>query len=271
MGSWRAVVLGLVGLALAGTTLSMLLSPWLVVPPVGAAGLVLVGAALAVDFFGVARLRTEWSGFTADHRQAWGRAKLLDRRFYRQRKVGSPRTRATARSLLLAYAESGRLSVAKDVIDFLGADMIFSGPGSDSVADAVRAMALTEMDRAEEAMSLLDALESSKRRQRLPVVGYAAARIAIYNRQYRQALERLEQALEVERMPAGARRDLEMLRAACLAHLGRAQDATSALAQLSQGGFRRDVESMTELAHEQGDVCVALAGRSALEYGAPYR
>ena len=258
-------------MAAVAAALSLEISPWVIVPPILAAGCVLFGAALAVDYFGMARLRTEWRGFTADHRTAWGRAKLLERRFYRQRKVGSPRTRATARSLLLAYAQSDRLAEARDVIDFLGADTIFSGAGTDAVADALRAIALAEMERDEEAQALLAALQQSRRRRRLPVVAYAAARVALGSGSYRVGLDSLGEALASTKVPSGARRDLVFLQAEALAHLGQAHEASQALAELVARGFRRDVESLTELAHERGDVPLALAGRAALDQANPYR
>lgn len=269
--SWRSTAGGLLALAAAGVVLSVHMSPWIVVPPLLAAGLVLVGAALVVDYFGVARLRTEWSGFTSDHRHAWARAKLLERRFYRLRRAGSPRTRATARSLLLAYAQSDRLSDARDVIDFLGADTIFSGAGSDPVADALRVIALAAMGRERESHELLAAVERSGRRRRLAVVGYAAARVALLDRKPRAALERVDEALEARALPTGARRDLEFLKAQALAQLGQHHDASHALAALVAAGFRRDVEGLTELAHQRGDVALALAGRSALDQANPYR
>jgi len=258
-------------LVAAGVLMSVHMSPWIVVPPLLAAAVVLVGAALVVDYFGVARLRTEWSGFTSDHRQAWSRAKVLERRFYRLKRAGSPRTRATARSLLLAYAQSDRLGDARHVIDFLGADTVFSGAGSDPVADALRVIALAEMGRERESLELLEAVERSSRRRRLAVVAYAAARVALLARKPRRALDRIDESLAAKALPPGARRDLVFLKAEALANLGRSSDASLALAELVATGFRRDVEGLTELAHQHGDVALALAGRSALDQSNPYR
>lgn len=271
MGGWLFTVIAFLGLFGGGIALGFEVSPWVIWPPVAAAALVLIAAALTVDYFGMSRLKSRWRGFSADHRQAWQRARSLERRFYRHRRAGSPRTRATARSLLLAYAQCDRLDEARGVIDYLGAETIFSGPGADAEADALRAVALAELGRMDEAAELVELLERSRRRRRLPVVGYAAARVAQTRGDHGGAIERIDEALSRPDIAAGARRDLIILRARSQARRGLANQASEALAELAAAGFRREVEDTTERAHERGDVPLALAGRSALDQASPYR
>jgi hypothetical protein len=271
MAAWLLTITGFLVVAGLAAVFGLDVSPWVVWPPVVSAGVVLTAAAMAVDYFGVARLRSSWRGFSGGHRQAWGRARVLETRFFRQRKAGSPRTRSTARALLLAYAECDRLGDAREVIDYLGADTIMSGAGADAVADALRVIALAELGRGQEAHNLLDAIERSNRRGRLPVVAFAAARLAQIEGRHRSAIERIDGALERKSMEPGARRDLEILKARSLAILGCAHDAAEVLAALAARGAKRAVEEVTERAHQRGEVALALAGRSALDQASPYR
>ncbi|MBT8494638.1 MAG: hypothetical protein KJO07_16405 [Deltaproteobacteria bacterium] len=271
MAAWLVTVTGFLVLGGLAVVLGFEASPWVVWPPVASAVVVLVGAAMAVDYFGVARLRSRWRGFAGAHRQAWTRARALELRFYRQRKSGSPRTRSTARALLFAYAECDRLSDAREVVDYLGADTIYSGPGADAVADALRVIALAELGRGREASELLTAIERSSRRRRLPVVSYAGARLAQIEGRHRAAVERIDEALARSAIESGARRDLALLKARSLAVLGCAHDAAEVLSELAAHGARRAVEETTARAHERGEVALALAGRSALDQAAPYR
>lgn len=271
MGGWLFTVAALLCTMGGAVAMGSEVSPWVIWPPVAAAITVLTGAAMAVDYFGVSRLRCQWRGFTGDHRRAWQRARSLERRFYRHRRAGSPRTRGSARALLLEYAQCDRLTEAREVIDYLGADSIFSGPGVDSVADALRAVGLAELGRQREAEELIELLDRSRRRRRQPVVGYAAARVAQARGDHLAAIARVEESLSTRAVPPGARRDLVILRARSQALRGFAHEASEALAELAAAGYRREVEDATERAHERGDVPLALAGRSALEQGSPYR
>jgi hypothetical protein len=271
MGQWRTIAAGLavlIPVAVVGATRT---SAWLVVPPVVAAIGVLLAAALAVDYFGVARRRAGWGGVGADPRQAWTRARALEHRFGEQRAKGSPRTSWTARSLLVALAECDRLDDAGPVVDFLGADAMYGRVGADATADALRAVALAELGRTDEARELCEALERRRRLRRRPVVGYAVARVAELDGRPADALARVDRALRARRLAPAARRDLRILRARCLAALSRHHDAARELAELADGGWKREVEQLTEHAHARGATALALAAREALSAATPYR
>lgn len=271
MSQWRTIAMGLgvlLPVAIVGATRT---SAWLVVPPVVAAVGVLMAAALAVDYFGLARRRAGWGGTSSDPRRAWTRARALEHRFGSQRATGSPRTAWTARTLLIALAECDRLDDAGPVVDFLGADAMYGRIGADVTADALRAVALAELGRRDEARELCTAIESRRRLRRRPVVGYASARVAWLEGDPSTALERIERALAGRRLPAAAERDLRLLRARCLASMSRHHDATRALAELAAHGWKREVEQLAENAHARGDTALALAAREALSEATPYR
>ena len=142
MGQWRTMAAGfglLIPVAAIGAART---SVWVILPPLLAAAMVLLAAAVAVDYFGFARRRVGWSGVSGDPRRAWMRARALEHRFDDQRRKGSPRTSWTARSLLLALAECDRLDEAATVVDFLAADALSARIGADPTADALRALAL---------------------------------------------------------------------------------------------------------------------------------
>lgn len=271
MGQWRTLLLGLALLVPVAVVGASRTSAWLVLPPLIAAALVLLGAALAVDYFGVARRRAGWGGVGDDPHRAWTRARALEHRFGEQRAKGSPRTGWTARSLLLALAECDRLDDAGAVVDFLGADAIYARVGSDATADALRAVALAELGRMARARELCVALEASRGLRRRPVVGYALARVAEIDGRRAEAIERVERALRSRRLPASARRDLRLLRARCLAGLSRHNDAVRALAELASDGYAREVEQLGHNAHARGETALALAARQALSDATPYR
>src|SRR5437762_2664446 len=69
MGSWRVLVMGwgtiLVACLAVGTETSLPA----VVPPLAAAAFVLIGAAIASDYFGLQRRSTPWRGRTAEARR----------------------------------------------------------------------------------------------------------------------------------------------------------------------------------------------------------
>jgi hypothetical protein len=232
--------------------------------------LVLITAALTVDYFGLARRREDWSGFAADRKLAWTRARALERRFARERSSGSPRTGWTARNLLLALAGADRLGDAKTVVDFLCVDAVYTRVGTDATADALRAIALAELGRAGEANELCDALTEG-RTARFAVVGYAAARVAELQRRPSSALGHVDRALTCRNLRPGARRDLMILRARILAALSRAEDATTVLRELVSQGYLREVEHLAERSAERGNIAAARAARSALGEAAPYR
>jgi len=268
---WRAIAAGLALLIPVACIGAARTSAWLVVPPVAAAAVVLMAAALVVDYFGVARRRLAWAGVGEDSRRAWARARALEHRFSRQRAAGSPRTALTARSLLVALAECDRLDDAAAVVDFLGADAMFCRVGVDVTADALRAVALAELGRLDEARELGEALDGHRRLRREPVVAYAVARVAELDRRHREAIERVDPVVHSRRVPPAARRDLRMLRARCLAALGRNHDAVDELAQLAAGGWKHEVEQLAGHAHTRGQAALSLAARDALCQATPYR
>ncbi len=269
MAFWRLWTAVLVILGLFAVVLACLISPMLVFPPLAAATLVLTAAALVVDYFGIARKRDGWGGFARDPRAAWARARLLERRFHRERQLGSPRTGWTARSLLLALVECDRLEDSREVVDFLSIDAIYTRIGSDITADALRAVALAELGRLGEARELVAALLTS--RPRAPIVGYAAACVGEAAGELSPALEHVDRALATRRLARGARRDLLLLRARLLARSGRTQDAAMLLGDLAAQQHRREVEQLAERATHRGDAAVSLAAKQALRAAAPYR
>jgi len=278
MGQWRIVSGAVVVLGAIAVLGAQQTSAWLVLPPLAAAAVALLAAALAVDYFGMARRRTGWGGLGANSRQTWTRTRALEHRFDDQRAKGSPRTSWTARSLLIALAECDRLDDASAVVDFLGADAVHGRIGVDVTADALRAVALAELGRTDQARELCDALERSRRHRSRPVVGYAVSRVAEIDGQAAVALSRVEKTLQYHqglarrrRLTPSAQRDLRMLRARCLASLSRHHDATRALAELVADGFQREVEQLVEQAAARGHTALAVAARQALLEASPYR
>jgi hypothetical protein len=271
MGQWRTLLLGLALLAPVAVLGATRTSVWLVLPPLVAAAAVLLAAAVAVDYFGVARKRAGWGGVGDDPRRSWTRARALEHRFGQQRAKGSPRTGWTARSLLLALAECDRLDDAGAVVDFLGADAIYARVGADVTADALRAVALAELGRMGLARELCEALDGDRRLRRRPVVGYAVARVAEIDGRRAEAVDRVGRALRARHLAPSARRDLRLLRARCLAGLSKHAEAVSALAELASDGFAREVEQLGHNAHARGETALALAAREALSDATPYR
>ena len=92
MGQWRTMAVGFLALIPVAVYGAAETSVWVVLPPLVAAALVLLIAAAAVDYFGIARRRVGWSGVSADPRRAWMRARALEHRFDVQKRRGSPRT-----------------------------------------------------------------------------------------------------------------------------------------------------------------------------------
>lgn len=271
MGSWRFIaiaVVALVAVSVAGASHASIL---LVGPPLLAAVLVLGIAALTVDYFGLGRRSDRWAGFDSEPRRAWTRARALETLFVRQKAAGSPRTASTARSLLLALAECDSLSDARPVVDFLGADAVYARVGSDVTSDALRAIALAELGRADEAHALCEALHEGRRSRQMVVVAYARCRVAELDGRWVEALVDAERILQRRDLRPGARRDLELLRARCLARLARPEQAATLLARLVSEGYRHEVEQVAHRAGERGHTAVAMAARAALSAAIPYR
>ena len=261
MGSWRVLVMGwglILALCLAVGSETALPA---VVPPLAAAAVVLVAAALASDYFGLARRATPWRGQVAATPVTRTRAAALEQRFRREREAGSMRTGATARALLVALAELEAWPRAADVVDFLGADAM-TRAHRDVVADALRALALAELGREARARRVLDALGPRPE----PVVAWAWARIAMREGRVAEALAATALAAD----GAGGDpvvRDLALVRVRLLARTGAGDDARALLTRLAGDGFRREVEA---LVHDR-DVLVGLAAAEALGLRSTYR
>jgi hypothetical protein len=243
---------------------------WIVLLPAVAAVFVLVTAALIVDYFGLLRRREDWSGTAGDARAAWLRARAHAHRFRSLKRRGSPRTSRAARSLLLSLAECERLEEATEVVDFLGADAVFARVGGDPVGDAMRAIALAELGRLDEARKLAGKLLAARRCGRRPVVRYAWARVAELDRRPHDALAKLDPTL-IRHVPRGLMRDVHVLRARALVRIGRTEAAADALRELVGAGCRRDVERLADRSRERGEAGVAMAASYALSASAPYR
>ncbi|HTJ44766.1 MAG TPA: hypothetical protein VL463_21820 [Kofleriaceae bacterium] len=260
MGSWRVLVVGwgaILALCLAvGSETSMPA----VVPPLAAAAFVLVGAALASDYFGIKRRATPWRGQVASSQAARMRVAALEQRFQRDREVGSVRTPSSARALLVALVETSAWSRTADVVDFLAADAL-TRPHQDPVADALRACALLELGRAPEAKRLLDELRTKE-----PVVAWVRARQAEREGRLADAEAIANGAAKTWTEP-GVRRDLLILRASLLARIGHGDRARVVLGDLIRAGFRRDVEHMLETR----DARVSLVAQEALGLRSAYR
>jgi len=105
MSSWRVLVgawLGIAGIAIA---IADRTSTAAVIAPVATAALVLAGAALASDYFGLRRRRQGWAGQHPPSAIARARVAALALRFHRERDRGGLATATTARELLFALAE----------------------------------------------------------------------------------------------------------------------------------------------------------------------
>jgi hypothetical protein len=270
MGRWRFLVAASVTAVVAAIILGFYAGAWVVVPPVLAALGSLAAAALAVDYFGLARRREGWSGVAVDPRAASVRARALGRRFQWLKRRGSPRTAQAARGVLLALAECDRLIDAGEIVDFLGADAVFTRVGADPIADALRAVALAELGRLDEARPLAGKLLGANPRRARPVVVYAWARVAELDRRPRDALARIIEA-NGQRDPEWLRRDFCVLHARVLVRLGRQEEAADTLRKLCDDDHRRDVEWVLEQARARGDAGLAVAATHALAAASPYR
>jgi hypothetical protein len=263
MSSWRTVCVAALGIVAVAAVGAELTSPTVVVPPMIAALVVLLAAALAVDYFGFARRQLGWDGFVASTQARRTMVTALERRFVRERKAGAVRTGATARTLLVALAEDDDLRRAADVCDFLAADAA-TRVHKDVVADALRVLALAELGRLAEARRVDDTLGA--RVSALPVVAFARGRTAECAGKLPAALAHVDRGLRGDDR-RGARRDLGVMRARLLVRLGRGEDARVELDRVARGGGRRTVEALVVVE----DAGVALAARQALGLAAIYR
>ncbi|RMH43134.1 MAG: hypothetical protein D6689_06040 [Deltaproteobacteria bacterium] len=256
-----------IGLALASAWRA---GTWVVLLPVLGAVVALTGAALAVDYFGLGRRRAVWPSARPDPRAAWRRSRALWRRFRALKRSGSPRTAPVARALLLALAECDRLREAGEVVDFLAADAAFTRVGADPVADAVRAIALAELGRVDEARPVAGRLLAAPRCARRPIAVYAWARVAEVDGRVDAALRAVDESL-LARAGSALRRDLLLLRARCELRRGRGDAAADVLRRLARERGRRAVEEVADASAARGDAALAVAARAALSAAAPYR
>lgn len=262
MSGWRGLLACAAAVVAAVAALGVAVSPAVAALPALAAAAALTGAALAGDYFGLARRRRGWDGTvepTAARRLA---AAALAQRFERARRSGGLGAGAAGRALLLALAEQRSLDRAGDVVDFLSAEAQLR-PHADVVADALRALALAELGRPAQARAVLDGL---RRHEATPVVALATARLAERERRWTDGLRATDRALG-DRPRRGARRDLAVARARLLAGAGRLEDARRELARLADDGGRGAVEALVV----EADGPVALAARQALGAAAAYR
>jgi hypothetical protein len=261
MGSWRVLLAGwgaILALCLAVGSETSLPA---VVPPLAAAAFVLIGAAIASDYFGLVRRASPWRGQIPPSGPARLRVAALEQRFHRDRDTGAVRTPSSARAFLIALAELGAWSRAAEVVDFLAADAI-TRPHKDAVADALRSAALYELGRPGEARRLLDAIGVTRE----PVVAWVRARAAEREGRLAEA-ETIAGAAARTWAEPGMRRDLMLLRASLLARTGKGDRARVVFGDLISAGFRREVEAVLD----GGDARVELAAQEALGLRSTYR
>jgi len=263
MGSWRVLVMGWGAILIACLAVGSETSLPAVVPPLAAAAFVLIGAAIASDYFGLQRRSTPWRGQIAPSPAARARLAALEQRFHRDREAGSVRTPTSARAYLVGLAEQGAWSRTPEVVDFLAGDAL-TRPHRDVVADALRAAALVELSRAAEARRLLEGLGRNAARE--PVVAWVRARLAEKDGHLVDAETIAATASKIWAEP-GVRRDLMILRARLLARTGRGDRARAVLHNLIEAGFRRDVEALLD----SGDARIGLVAQEALGLRSEYR
>ena len=265
MSSWRTFVIGALAIVATSVVGGFLTSVHVVLPPMVAALAVLIGAALAVDYFGLQRRHVGWHGRVRPSAASRSRLRALERQLRRERQAGSFRAPTTARTLLVALAEHDELRHAAEVVDFLAADAA-TRAHRDVVADALRVLALAELGRVAEARVVDDQL--GPRAGTIPVVALARARLAELAGQPAAALAHVERGLGGRaRRGEPAQRDLALLRARLLVRLGRRDDARHELAVIAAAAGGRDaVEGLLG-----GDAGVAMVAREALGLATVYR
>lgn len=246
MAPWRTLGMSVMALGFVVAIGAVVVSGWVVLPPLLAATLVLTGAALSVDYFGFRRRTTDWTGTRRPGAAVSAHLHALEARFARDRRRGSVHAAASARQLLLALAELDRLRHAGAVLDCLAAESV-SRFRHDPCGDALRALALSELGRPAEAARLDRALPADA--GRAPVVAWARARMA-------------------ERRPgSGVAHDLDALRARLSLRAGKADEAERVLRGLAGAGGRPWVERLAD----DEPVALALLARRALGLDGAYR
>lgn len=264
MGSWRLLALGWGVLLGVCAALGLVTSLPAVIPPVAAAGVVLMGAALACDYFGFSRRALGWNGRVASSAAARARLAALEQRFVRERDHGSMSTGATARSLLVALAELGQLRRSADVVDFLHADAL-TRAHRDTVGDALRALALAELGRGPQARRVLGELD--RRGGREPIVVWARARVAELEGRLGDAVALYESAVPASGALAAVERDLALEEARVLVRVGSGEKARVLLVRVASAGWSREVAGLLD----GGDARLGLVAQEALGLVTAYR
>ena len=241
---------------------AVVVSGWVVLPPLLAATMVLTGAALSVDYFGLRRRATDWTGTRRPGPAAWANLQALEARFVRDRRRGSVYAAASARSYLLALAQLDRLGRATAVVDCLAAESV-SRFHHDVCGDALRALALAEIGRPAEAARLDRAIGPAA--GATPVVAWARARMAARRGAVAEGLAALDRAAPVPGSTVA--HDLAALRARLCLRVGRADESERVLRELAASGGRPWVEQLAD--DEQ--VALAQLARRALGVDSAYR
>lgn len=262
MAPWRILGVSVLALGSMVAVGAVMLSAWLVLPPVVAATAVLASAALSVDYFGLRQRLTDWTGMRRPGPAAWAQLHARQERFARDRARGSVHAAASARALLLALAELDRLRQAGDAVDCLAAEAC-NRFRDDVCGDALRALALSELGRTAEAARLDRSLGADA--ASLPVVAWSRARICERRGALSDALAALERA--VVRPGTTIAHDLAALRARLQLRIGRADAAEATLRALAVAGGRTWVEDLLTTAPPS----LALVARRALGDVAAFR
>jgi hypothetical protein len=265
MSSWRTFGIGAAAISVTAFVGGTLTSAMVVAPPVIAALVVLLIAALSVDYFGITRRKTGWTGLVTPTRVSRAMMSALERRFAREREAGGIRAHAVARALLISLAEHRELRRAAGVVDFLATEAA-TRAHRDVDGDALRALALAELGRLAEARVVDHGL--GERAGGVPVVAFVRGRIAELGGQVPLGLAHVERGQRAAR--GAVARDLGVMRARLLARCGRLEDAREELGRIAAAGDRAAVEAL--IAPDAAvDVGVALAARQALGLAAVYR
>ena len=262
MPLWRSLGVSVIALGAVVAAGAVVVSGWVVLPPLLAATLVLAGAALSVDYFGFRRRVGDWTGTRRPGPAAWANMGALEARFARDRRRGSVHAAASARALLLAYAQLDKLARAGDVVDCLAAESV-SRFRNDLCGDALRALALAELGRTAESQRLDRALGEGA--GAMPVVAWARARMAARRGNIADALVAIDRARAVPGTTVA--HDLAALRARLALRIGRADESERVLRDLAAAGGRMWVEQLADDAH----VPLAQLARRTLGFETAYR
>jgi hypothetical protein len=262
MVPWRSLGVSVVALGAIVAAGTVVVSGWVVLPPLLAATMVLAGAALSVDYFGIRRRVGDWTGTRRPGPAAWANLGALEARFGRDRRRGSVNAAASARALLLAYAQLDLLARSASVVDCLGAESV-SRFRNDLCGDALRALALSELGRPAEAARLDRQLGDGA--GATPVVAWARARIAARRGNVSDAISAIDRAKPAPGSTVA--HDLAALRARLVLRTGRADESERALRMLAATGGRMWVEQLADDDH----VALAQLARRALGLDTAYR